>query len=66
MGSEGSKTEDDCLNCTAGSYCNETGLDKVSGPCQEGYYCPGGQSEMAPPEYVCPQGMIYVFFFFNI
>ena len=63
MSSYGSETIDDCLNCTAGSYCNGTGLDKVTGDCQEGYYCPPGQSEKAPQEFVCPQGNFVLAFF---
>ena len=26
----------ECTQCTSGSYCGETGLDKVSGPCKPG------------------------------
>ena len=32
----GQSAESDCLNCTAGFYCEERGLRNVSGPCLEG------------------------------
>ena len=30
----------ECTQCTSGSYCGETGLDKVSGPCKPGMKYP--------------------------
>ena len=55
----GAQTQEECENCTAGSFCNSTGLTEVSGPCEQGYYCPRGQSEKAPQEYPCPQGDVF-------
>lgn len=49
-------SKDQCSNCTAGSYCDSTGLPAVSGPCAPGYYCPGGQKDRTPSEYQCPKG----------
>lgn len=31
-------------------------MTEESGPCTEGYYCPGGQDTFTPAEYQCPQG----------
>ena len=48
--------ESQCLNCTAGSYCNDTGLSAPDGLCGNGYYCPAGQSVPYPAMYICPVG----------
>lgn len=32
----------DCTMCTGGYYCASEGRDAVTGPCDPGYYCPGG------------------------
>ena len=45
-----------CLNCTAGWYCNDTGLSAPNGECESGYYCPTGQNVKRPPLYMCPKG----------
>lgn len=45
-----------CLSCSAGYFCNATGLSAVSGPCTTGYYCPGGQATSTPIAYQCPVG----------
>ncbi|XP_071958404.1 uncharacterized protein [Antedon mediterranea] len=45
-----------CEACTPGKYCAGEHLSKPSSDCMEGYYCPGGQSERAPSEYICPKG----------
>jgi len=42
-----------CLNCTAGFYCNSTGIIKVTQRCIQGYYCPPGT---AIPSRLCPTG----------
>ncbi|KAH3741464.1 hypothetical protein DPMN_048189, partial [Dreissena polymorpha] len=53
----------DCNNCTAGYYCNGTGLTAESGLCAPGYYCPGGQSSITPlglecwPGHYCEEGV---------
>ncbi|CAH1789583.1 unnamed protein product [Owenia fusiformis] len=43
-----------CLNCTGGYYCNETGLTVVTGPCLPGYYCPVGSKRA--DEVPCTEG----------
>ncbi|PIK35708.1 hypothetical protein BSL78_27464 [Apostichopus japonicus] len=45
---------DECLNCTAGYYCNETALTEVAGPCYASFYCPEGSTR--PNQIVCPEG----------
>ncbi len=59
-----------CLFCTAGSFCNTTGLSAVAGPCSAGYWCGAGsntstQNECAAGSYcvagssgpvLCPAG----------
>lgn len=35
----GAQSIDDCIPCTPGYYCLE-GVTAVSGPCEEGFYCP--------------------------
>ncbi|XP_071505048.1 uncharacterized protein [Diadema antillarum] len=47
--------EAECRNCTAGFYCQQTGLTEEEGPCTAGYYCPEGSSIPAPIE--CPIGL---------
>ena len=44
------------LQCTAGSYCDTSGLSSVSGPCLAGYYCEEGQTVNNPSGYECPKG----------
>lgn len=39
-----------------GFACIGTGLTVVSQPCNEGFYCPGGQDTNTPADYECPQG----------
>ena len=45
-----------CLECSAGSYCNASGLSQPSGLCDQGFYCPPAQTEPAPNMYPCPLG----------
>ena len=45
-----------CVNCTAGFYCNNTALSSPDGQCGNGYYCPSGQSLQYPPAFICPEG----------
>jgi len=35
----GKQSLDDCMPCTAGSYCGTTGLSEPTGPCDNGWYC---------------------------
>lgn len=46
----------DCMECTAGFYCQAYGLSAPSGPCDIGYYCPGGQDTPTPSLYACSPG----------
>ena len=52
--------ESQCTNCTAGSYCDITGLVKPTGPCKEGYYCPEGSKVKNSKDCLiglhCPNG----------
>ena len=45
-----------CLLCTAGFYCNTTGMSMHGKECDFGYYCPPGQYEPTPPAYMCIEG----------
>ena len=36
----------------AGYYCSGTGLTSETGQCDAGFYCPFGQSEAAPINYL--------------
>ncbi|ESP01228.1 hypothetical protein LOTGIDRAFT_111611 [Lottia gigantea] len=40
----------------SGYYCDGLGLVQVTNPCDEGYYCPEGQTTAAPVAFICPQG----------
>lgn len=42
-----------CTDCTAGSYCETTGLLLVSGSCDEGYYCPTASQQPRKYEFRC-------------
>ena len=52
----GNAEVDDCLLCTAGFYCNGRGLTAPTGECSSGYYCPEGQTDATPLEFVCTPG----------
>ena len=47
--------EDDCDECTAGSYCHIPGLTAPILECFEGYYCLAGS---IVPTTKCPAGKI--------
>lgn len=53
---EGLRNQSECSPCTAGFFCNKTGLSAVSGSCSPGYYCPPGQASPTPNAHVCPLG----------
>ena len=55
-GSEGNENITDCEECTAGMYCQDYGMSSPSGPCYEGYYCPGGQDNPMPTNLACSPG----------
>lgn len=50
----------DCLACSAGSFCEGHGQFEVSGNCREGFYCVEGASTSSPTDGVtgaiCPTG----------
>lgn len=48
----------DCRSCTAGSFCNMSGLSRVSGQCQLGFFCPTSSNVTVsnPSLYPCPVG----------
>ena len=50
----------DCLPCTAGMYCNNTGLVLPAGLCKAGYYCPINSSTSTQYKctvgHYCPEG----------
>lgn len=51
--------ETDCLPCSPGQFCNETGLSAVSGPCSAGYLCVANATSATPNDGVngpCPVG----------
>lgn len=45
-----------CTPCTAGSYCETTGLTAPTGLCEPGYYCPTGQTTSRPEAFMCTPG----------
>ena len=51
-GTFGSRTglvsKGECTNCTAGSYCEGTGLAIPTGPCDPGHWCQVGVNTKAP------------------
>ncbi|XP_063692807.1 zonadhesin-like [Bolinopsis microptera] len=49
----GAAAAEDCLDCTAGYYCN-SGTVTPSLECTRGFYCPGGSS--SPEHLKCPKG----------
>ena len=48
----------DCTACTPGEYCQGTGLNRTSGPCDAGYYCPATEKigTSVPETFFCPPG----------
>lgn len=48
------RKERDCIQCTAGKYCEISGLTMPTGICQDGYYCPRGSVNKTAVE--CPIG----------
>jgi hypothetical protein len=50
----GKRMNKDCVQCTPGCYCLETGQSAVKGKCQAGYYCTRGANVSNPTgEYLC-------------
>ncbi|KAJ8368244.1 hypothetical protein SKAU_G00082720 [Synaphobranchus kaupii] len=56
----GISSEARCQLCMAGSYCSSPGLRAPTGPCNEGYWCPPGQTvgvaKPCPGGHYCPAG----------
>eukprot|EP00826_Nyctotherus_ovalis_P010889 TRINITY_DN12843_c0_g4_i2.p2 TRINITY_DN12843_c0_g4~~TRINITY_DN12843_c0_g4_i2.p2 ORF type:complete len:472 (-),score=67.33 TRINITY_DN12843_c0_g4_i2:40-1455(-) len=55
---EKSDSDAACKACEPGHYCGRTGLDKVEGECDEGYYCPGGSDSPRPKSNRCKKGQM--------
>jgi hypothetical protein len=49
--------------CTAGFFCNATGLSAVSGSCSAGFYCPAGSTSptqvACEPGFYCASGAVF-------
>eukprot|EP00347_Sterkiella_histriomuscorum_P005935 403354701 len=54
--SVGASSIDHCQECPGGMYCDQLGLITPSFNCKEGYYCPNGQTDQDPIQYLCPIG----------
>lgn len=59
------KSADECTKCKAGFFCDKGQEGKVTGPCDDGYYCLEGSHTSrpnttyggrCPAGYKCPQG----------
>lgn len=56
LDSKRSISSSSCKACTAGWYCNASGLETPVGKCAAGYYCTGGQDSRTPVSKECPAG----------
>lgn len=54
--SSGTTELKDCLSCSPGHFCMGYGNSVPSGPCDAGYYCPGGQQRADPSGLQCQVG----------
>lgn len=45
-----------CKPCDPGKYCGSYALYKPEGNCNEGYYCPAGETLKSPPDKECQPG----------
>ena len=52
--SKASKNKSFCKPCTAGKFCNGSGLPVPVGDCDPGFSCPPGQ--ISSKAFVCPEG----------
>ena len=52
----GNENITNCETCTAGLFCRDYGMSAPSGPCYEGYFCPGGQDSPMPVDLACSPG----------
>ena len=46
----------DCLPCSAGKFCNDTGLATPAGDCYAGYLCVSNEKVPNPASALCPAG----------
>ena len=46
----------DCINCTAGMYCQGDGNIVPDDWCTQGYYCPTGIDTPTPADHLCYKG----------
>lgn len=56
---EGLSSEDECLACPPGLYCDQSGLSAPAGNCSAGFLCLGNATVAAPNDGVngpCPHG----------
>lgn len=51
----------DCQWCPKGKYCLGRGLNKPTGNCQQGFYCPG--RSFLPSSRLCPGKCLFLFIF---
>jgi len=54
LSSKRAQAESYCQPCTAGKFCNDSGLEFPVGDCLPGYYCPSGQNSATAFE--CTKG----------
>jgi hypothetical protein len=56
----GLRSQDECIPCSPGEYCDGLGLPIPTGLCDAGYYCIGRAQTSAPPGLptggLCPRG----------
>ena len=68
LGAEAMTQPSDCLPCTPGWYCDESGLTAPKGLCSAGFYCSNGSTtaepslqsfgDQCPPGAYCPEGSV--------
>ena len=50
----------DCISCKPGMYCERSGLDAVTGPCNKGFFCKANATKFEPSDGItgdiCPVG----------
>ena len=54
--SESLTAANECTPCTAGKYCETRGLTAPTGDCDEGFFCPAGESQPRNDLYKCTAG----------
>ena len=52
----GNQKLEDCSLCEPGRYCQHPGKTEPTGDCEQGFYCPAGQSQKDPPTHICQPG----------